>query len=164
MKQIRYPNRSASFSVDHLEPKSVNPARTQDYENLVYACTRCNALRGTKLGFLDPTLASMADHLYVHDDGTIEGLSPAGRKMVELLDLAEGPALQVRKEMFLLLRAKRDRPNDPVIHQLYLSRFGFPSDLEDLSKLEPPGNNSRPQGIEASHFALKSRGDLPDVY
>jgi 5-methylcytosine-specific restriction endonuclease McrA len=33
------------FSVDHLWPRTTHPERLCDYDNLVYACCQCNALK-----------------------------------------------------------------------------------------------------------------------
>jgi hypothetical protein len=42
--------------------------------------------------------------------------------------------------------------------------MGFPDDLPDLSRLRPPGGNSRPEGIEESYFAQRQRGESPAFY
>jgi hypothetical protein len=89
---------------------------------------------------------------------------PEGRKLIALLDLANAPAVEVREETLLLLRAKREQPDNPVIHALFLKRFKYPTDLPDLARLKPPGGNSRPDGIEESHHARQQRGELPEVY
>ena len=98
------------------------------------------------------------------EDGTIEALTPEGQSLVDLLRLGVPPAIDVRHETFLVLRAKRKWPNDPDIHALFLMRFGYPSDLPDLTRPRPPGGNSRPDGIKNSHHARKSRGELPEYY
>ena len=68
-REAWYPDRAASFSADHAEPKSARPDLTLDYGNLLYACTRCNSAKGDRTGFLDPTRSAMADHLRVEPDG-----------------------------------------------------------------------------------------------
>jgi 5-methylcytosine-specific restriction endonuclease McrA len=68
-----YPNREGSFSVDLFTPKSIDPAREQDYENLVYACVRCNSFKSARIELLDPTRVAFASHFRVSDDGHIEG-------------------------------------------------------------------------------------------
>jgi hypothetical protein len=163
-REIWYPNRAASFAVDHFEPKAKNPDREHDYENMVYACNRCNSLKREVIPHLDPTRVALDQHLRVLDDGQIEGLTPEGQKLIALLDLAHEPAVQVRNEALLILRAKRARPCDPVIHEIFLKRFGYPIELPDLRKLEPPGGNSRPGGIDDSHYERQTRGELPEFY
>ena len=39
-----------------------------------------------------------------------------------------------------------------------------PDDLPDLSRLCPPGGNSRLDGVEQSYFAQRQRGELPETY
>jgi hypothetical protein len=163
-RETWYPNRADAFSTEHFEPKVLNPDRERDYENLVYACTRCNSIKREKVLFLDPTLVALADHLRVAEDGQIEGLTPEGKKLIALLDLAHTPAVEVREETLLILRAKREQPDNPVIHEIFLRRFRYPTDLPDLTKAKPPGGNSRPDGIEDSHHMRRRRGELPEVY
>ena len=67
-RETWYPNRDASFSADHFEPKVLNPDRETDYENLLYACTRCNSFKQATTIFLDPTKVALADHLGVKKD------------------------------------------------------------------------------------------------
>jgi hypothetical protein len=38
-----------------------------------------------------------------------------------------------------------------------------PIDLPNLARLRPPGGNSRPAGVDASHFARRARGELPAI-
>jgi hypothetical protein len=39
-REMWYPNRAASFSVEHIAPKSEDPSLICVYTNLAYACTR----------------------------------------------------------------------------------------------------------------------------
>lgn len=157
-------DRADSFSVDHFVPRSIDSAREGEYDNLVYACTRCNSARRADPVPLDPARVGFADHLAVGEDGRITGRTPEGLALIILLRLDEGPALENRHQALLLLQLKRERPDDPVIHALYLARFGYPADLPDLARLRPPGGNARPDGVTASHHARRSRGELPAVY
>ena len=47
---------------------------------------------------------------------------------------------------------------------LYRRLMGFPDDLPDLARLRPPGGNTRPEGVQSSHFARKKTGVLPQTY
>jgi hypothetical protein len=159
-----YPNRAGSFSTDHFTPKALDPDRETDYENLVYACTRCNSLKQATVTLLDPTKVAFAEHFRVSEDGHIHGLSPEANDLIDLIHLDEDPALTVRRTVLRLLRIKRRMPNDPDVHQLFLDYFGFPTDLPDLSRRQPPDGNSRPDGVENCHFERYKRGELPEVY
>lgn len=44
-----YPNGYRAYSVEHLIPQITDPKRTLDYDNLIYACLRCNSLRQDRL-------------------------------------------------------------------------------------------------------------------
>lgn len=48
--------------------------------------------------------------------------------------------------------------------ELYLRLLGFPEDLPDLSRLRPPGGNSRPAGVLESYLAQRRGGTLPAIY
>src|SRR5947209_17514667 len=44
-----YPNGQDAFSVEHVTPQALAPDRVCDYDNLVYACVRCNSLKPLNL-------------------------------------------------------------------------------------------------------------------
>jgi hypothetical protein len=162
-RETWYPSRAAGFSVDHFVPKAVNPSGRCVYENLVYACSRCNSFKQAKIAMLDPTVTAFADHFRVSDDGHIEGLSTEAQDLIDLLDLDHSPALDVRREALLLLRAKQTQPDDAAVHQLFLMRFGYPADLPDLRSLRPKGN-ARPRGVLDCHYERRKGGHLPEAY
>lgn len=159
-----YPNRAGSFSADHFTPRALDPDRETDYDNLVYACVRCNSYKQANVSPLDPSKVAFADHFRVTEDGDIEGLSPEARELIHDLHLHHGPVRATRLHAFRVLRLKERYPTDDDIHALYLSVFGYPGDLPDLSRLRPPGGNTRPDGIADSHFERKKRNELPEVY
>lgn len=159
-----YPNRGASFSADHFVPKAIDPSREADYDNLVYACTRCNSYKQAKPLPLDPTVVPFAAHVFVQADGTIEGLTKEGRKLIDLLRLNHPETVRVRRHALDLILLERAQPENEVVDRLFRSHFGYPDDLPDLSRLKPPGGNSRPEGLEQSHHARQARGELGVVY
>ena len=159
-----YPNRGDSFSTEHFTPKSVQADRKTDYENLVYSCLRCNCFKTTRILLLDPTRTAFADHVRVSEDGRIIGITPEGQDLIDLLDLDQDRAVEVRRETLNLLQIKAKHPSDSNVHALYLSRFGYPKDLPDLKVLRPPGGNLKPKGVERCHFEREKAGLLPDVY
>jgi len=163
-RETWYPNRGAGFGVEHFEAKATNPDREQDYENLLYSCNRCNSLKPINIILLDPTLQALDQHIRVRDDGQIEGLTHEGMKLIARFYLSDEPAVEVRKETLLLLRAKREQQCNSTIHEIFLKRFGYPVDLPDLTRCNPPGGNSRLGGIDDSHYARRARGELPEYY
>lgn len=42
--------------------------------------------------------------------------------------------------------------------------LGYPDSLPELSSLNPPGGNAKPEGIEQSHLRRRERGELPATY
>ena len=90
-----YPDRFASFSVDHVIPQSKNKNLVNVYENLVYACTRCNSAR-QDVTLLDPTKQALGNHLKLGEEGMLEGLTEEGLRLIERLQLNENPALKNR--------------------------------------------------------------------
>jgi 5-methylcytosine-specific restriction endonuclease McrA len=92
-RELWYPSRDSSFSADHFVPKIIDPSRESDYENLVYACVRCNSFKQTKIILLNPTEIAFSAHFRVKEDGHIEGLSPEARDTIDFLHLDESQQL-----------------------------------------------------------------------
>ncbi len=163
-RETWYPSRHAAFAVEHFEPKSVRPDLVLNYENLYYACSRCNSVKWTRRAPLDPCCVALDDHLRVRDDGEIEGLTLQGQEMIALFDLADAPAVEFRRHVLRVLQAKREAPNSPAVQELFKRWFGYPDDLPDLEGMRPDGGNSRPEGVKTSHHARRLRNELPEVY
>ncbi len=158
-----YPDRSASFSADHIIPQVLDRSIVCSYGKLVYACTRCNSAKQDVM-ILDPTAIAIGHHLKMAADGSIKALTAEGQDVIDLLHLDKAPALVVRRHYLRILALKLQRPEDPEIDRLYAEAFGYPDDLPDLTKLRPPGGNAR-AGSEATSFhARRTRGELPTTY
>jgi hypothetical protein len=165
-REMWYPDRHASFSVEHIVPqrgKNGDPARACDYTNLVYACTRCNSFKQGSL-LLDPTAVGMGVHLRVGADGIIQPLTREGGKLVRLLHLNEDPALSERRYSIDLLALKADFPDNSRVHRLFVDAFRYPSDMPDLTRLEPPGGNTLSANIINCYHARAARNELGEVY
>ena len=163
-REMWYPNRGDSFSVEHFIPKTIEPDKERDYENLLYACVRCNTYKQTSITLLDPTKVAFSDYFSVNEDGYITGLSPEANDLLDLLDLNNNPALEERRKALCLLRLKKRLPDVKDVHDLFISHFAYPEDLPDLESLRPPDGNVRPEGIQDSHLARKKRNELAEVY
>ncbi len=158
-----YPDRAASFSTDHIVPRNEDPSRICDYENLVYACTRCNSLKRQVL-LLDPTASALNGHLLVAEDGGIRALSREGELLIRLLHLNEDPALGVRRYHLAILSLKQEFPDNLKVHQLFLHSFAYPDDLPDLAALRPPGGNSLKKNIATCYYARRQKSELEETY
>jgi hypothetical protein len=157
-----YPNGADSFSVDHVVPQHAAPDRVCDYENLVYACVRCNSCKQDGL-LPDPCATGFARLLRVREeDGVVEGLTPEGARLIEVLVLNHPRAVDWRNRWQAALRRVQAaaRDGDP---DLLRWMMGFPDDLPDLAALRPPGN-TRPGGVAQSHLALRQQRALAEVY
>jgi hypothetical protein len=158
LKRERWGHVSGAYDIDHFQPVSVTAARDAEYDNLLYACARCNlAKRDQEVP--DPTAHCTTDELRVHADGRMEGLTPAAKKLVAKLDLDSPPARQWRLIWIRNVELSRD-----FDRAQYDRLLGFPDDLPDLSRLRPPGGNTRPAGIEESYFARRQHNQLPATY
>jgi len=103
------PSGQDHFAVEHLKPKTKYPLLICAYSNLAYACMPCNSIKGEKEPVLDPSRTIYARHFQVQSDGTITGLTTAGRKMIRLLrlDRAELTAFRKRYLELAQLAAKK---------------------------------------------------------
>lgn len=86
------------FHIDHFVPKSLDESRKNDYYNLVLACPKCNLSKSDKWptedkdkpndgikGFVDPATEEYDKHLKRNEDGYIEGITPVGESICEML-------------------------------------------------------------------------------
>ena len=162
-REMWYPDRANSFSADHVVSQRHDPARVCDYTNLLYACTRCNSLKGP-VRLLDPVALAIGQHLSVEEDGNIRSLSKEGEFLIRQLHLNEKPAFDVRKNHFELLALKREYPNDPRVQGLFLQAFCYPDDLPNLVVLRPPAGNTLEPNKYSCHHALREKGLLGEVY
>lgn len=87
------------------------------------------------------------------DDGTLVGTTPQAAELLELLHLNYRTLRQRRQLLIAALRVFRQR--EPGLYEQWM---GFPDGLPDLSRLRPPGGNSRPEGLAQSHLARRQRG------
>ena len=86
------------------------------------------------------------------------GTTDPARRLILLLDLNRPELMHFRR--LVLDSTRLARRYD---HDLYQRWMGYPDDLPKLDKRRANGN-TRPEGIEQSHFARKQRGELPDTY
>jgi len=158
LKRERWGHVAGEYDIDHFQPVSVNAALGTDYDNLLYACARCNLAKRDR-EVPDPTVHLTTDELRVYPDGRIEGLTPAAKKLIAKLDLDSPQATQWR--LIWIRNVELARQFDREQYERLLS---FPDDLPDLSRLRPPGGNTRPAGVEESHFVRRQRNQLAVTY
>jgi hypothetical protein len=163
VRETWFPHGPDSFAVEHLRPRSRFPDLESAYENMLYACLRCNSFKLDQWPIMNPCRVAYGRHLRVRDDGTIEALTNPGRRMIRLLRLDDEEVTRFRSRLIRLIRhfwSHREREDAAA---LYKELMGYPDDLPDLGRLRPR-DNTRPEGVLQSHFERRKRGKLPEVY
>jgi hypothetical protein len=152
-----------AFSVEHLQSRAETPDLICDYDNLVYACCRCNSVKTDARCVLDPCRQAFGQHLEILPNGAIQGLTVEGRELIEICQLARPRITQARQRLLELFRMLQES-QDPRAASLLQHYFSFPDNLPMLSQHRPPGGNSRPGGIAQSYHERARRDELPVVY
>ena len=145
------------FHLDHFLPAVAHPEAVTDFDNLLYCCTTCNAAKGRFL-VPDPTRTLLAGNVSVQPDGSLLASTPETVYLVEHLGL-NGPRYREYRRLWMQVVAAC--ATNPDLRREVL---GYPDDLPDLSACRPPGGNTRPAGVAASHHARRARGELADTY
>lgn len=157
LKREPWAPRTATFHIDHVVPQSVNPGNRESYDNLSYVCARCNELKQA-VSLPPPDLCDWLNLLQVGNDGSVTGLTPEGRDLVQILDLDSSELRQWRCNFMAIWRLTSS--NDRAT---FLSLFGYPVDLPNLSRKLAKGN-TRPKGLLNCCFARRAGGTLPDHF
>jgi hypothetical protein len=148
---------TGEYDLDHFVAQKTDPARKAEYDNLGYACRRCNL---TKAGESVPNAMGMtAKHLRVQHDGTLRAYSTEAETFLFKLDL-NAPRMVAWRLLWIRMVDLAGEHDATLFQQL----MGYPDGLPNLARLRPPGGNSRPAGIAASHFARRARRELPATY
>jgi hypothetical protein len=130
---------------------------TSEYDNLVYSCVTCNLAKKDQ-SIPDPLTELLADSIKVSTTGDAIGCTVAANCIIDKLRLNHPDLVAYRKILQEVLEMARPNPS------LYTKLVSYPDDLPDLSKLKPPGGNSRPEGIAQSSYERRLRGELPETY
>lgn len=131
---------------------------TTEYDNLLYACIPCNLAKGSS-ETPNPLTTLIAGAVQVSNDGRILALTPEAARLIDLLGL-DGKRMTEFRELWIgIIRLATKFDSD-----LYRRLMGYPSNLPDLSALDPPGDNARPNGVATCHFQRQKAGRLPETY
>ncbi len=148
---------TGAYAIDHFLPVAANPDLVTDYGNLLYACIPCNLAKGSSIT-PDPLTVLIASGVSVSEGGVIAGTSPEASRLIELIGLDRARAAEFRELWIGIVRLAAKF--DPALHRRLM---GYPADLPNLSTLEPPDGNTRPDGVKASHFEQQKAGTLPET-
>jgi hypothetical protein len=151
-------DRCISVQIDHFLPAAANPEATLDYDNLLYACSRCNSAKGSQ-SIPDPAVTMVKGAVSVAADGQIVAWTPDAKELIRKLRLDSAELTHFRRIWLEVIALAQKYDAD-----LFQKLLGFPADLPNLSALRPPLGNSRPEGIGQSHHARRQRGELPPTY
>jgi hypothetical protein len=158
-----YSDGDAAFGVDHVLPQTSHPEHVSDYGNLTYACNQCNAIKREQDIAWDPCREALGQHLLVQESGTIRALTPKGDELIALCRLNRPRLTEARRIMLELVRVLRASDQDES-RRLLQDLLGFPENLPDLIALNPPGGNTRPEGLASACLEQRKRGELPATY
>jgi hypothetical protein len=147
-----------AFDIDHFLPQATNPGQATDYDNLVYACARCNVIKSSQ-HVPDPLTALNTETIRVQPDGALESHSDDAETLILDLDLNSPEMVSWRLLWMRIVELAQE--NDADLHRRLM---GFPVDLPDLRRLRPPKGNSRPEGVARSYHAQSARGELANIY
>ncbi len=154
------------WSADHLIPQCEAPELACAYHNLVLACQWCNN-RKSDDRVPDPAEVAYGKCLEVDDaSGEVRAVisdgvaSELGEQLIRVLRLNHPRQVQMRRDKLRVLSVlQRAAPED------WRRLMGYPQDLPNLGPKTPPGGNAKEgEGIRASCYERRRRGELPDVY
>ncbi len=74
------------FDIDHFLPVSLHPEQERTYDNLLYACATCNAVKGKSV-VPDTTAVLLDPGVWFTEDGAIHADTPEAARLIELLGL-----------------------------------------------------------------------------
>jgi len=151
----RWGQATGQFDLDHFVPHAQHPGQSPEYENLIYTCHSCN-LRKSDNEMPQADLSS--ENVRIYEDGRMVGLTPHADKMIRLLWLNSPQSIEWRRLWIRIVKLAKEHDGG-----LFSQLMGYPDDLPDLSKLNPP-SNSKPEGIEQCYHELHQRGELPSTY
>ncbi len=146
------------FDLDHFLPAAYHPLHRTTYDNLHYSCGTCNAAKGADL-VPDPCQFLVNSAIEVRIDGIVQARTPEALRLVRQLGLDDRKATEFRL-LWIAIIALAECCDPPLYQRL----MGFPDDLPNLGRLRPPGGNTRPGGIEDSHYSRRQNGTLAATY
>ncbi len=160
------------FQLDHVEPQSVNPARIDDYTNLVYSCTTCNQTKGKRL-VPDPCVVAYRGLIRFEDDGSVTALNPQGAQCIQFLGL-DAPHLEGFRRSKLriynwvmalidLVDGDLDELDDEGALDEIMDLLGYPLELPRLYRKRHK-LTTKPGSENDCYAARLMREEIPPLY
>ena len=132
MKRETWGQVTAEYELDHFQPQTLRPDLELLYENLVYACRRCNNVKRAQV-VDDPSAIATSDHVQVLGSGELRANSDRASRLIQVLDLNAESMIQWRATWLRIVELAEE--NDP---DLYRKLVRFPEDLPRLDRLNQP--------------------------
>jgi hypothetical protein len=96
--------------------------------------------------------------LVVREDGSIWAMTPDAERVIRVLGLDDPEFREFRTLWIGIVQMAQEFAPDMLVQLMK-----YPDDLPDLASLRPP-HNTRPEGLNASCRARRTRNELPDTY
>ena len=154
-----YPNGHHSFGVDHVKPKTDFPELECEYNNLLYACNRCNSAKGVDL-LGDPTEEGLGHHLQVNENGEIESKTDLGTLMIKVLVLDSPQLADTRRKYLAIAQLRETHPEDHEVKELYFDAFGYPQDIPNLSSPWVRNSSTQQEACDNCFFCTVGPADV----
>lgn len=148
---------TGEFDLEHVIPQTVDQTLATDYSNLFYSCHSCNLKKGPA-SLSNAELHLTSDSIRVSFEGRQIASTAESERIVDVLALNSPKRVNWRLSWMRIIQLAAERDSE-----LYQRLMGFPDDLPDLSRSNPPAN-IRPEGIDRSYFVQRERGELPDTH
>jgi len=146
-----------AFSVEHLQPKSTHPDLECVYQNLVYACIRCNTARGRKQ-IADPCEASLG--LHIEPNGIAVSISgDYGNRIIDTYNLNDAKLVDFRKHVLGQIELAIQTNRDDLLDYW----FGFPLNMPNLTR-KTRCKNAIPDSASLCYFMQYEQGKIGKRY
>lgn len=149
---------SGEFAIDHFIPESRSPGLALSYDNLLYSCVTCNAVKGAR-AIPDPCRVLISGWATVDDTGVLNSTDRKTLHLIKILNLNSRSMVTFRKLWIEAVRLAQK--HDP---QFLRTVLGYPANLPNLAVLQSPCSNTHPGGLDRAYALLRERGELPEVY
>ncbi|HRI66865.1 MAG TPA: N-6 DNA methylase [Polyangium sp.] len=114
------------LELDRFYPRRTYPEKAFDWENLLPACSICNASKGTQFPVADdktpllfhPRVDDPKTHFAEQAEGTLRGLTPKGTTTIELLRLNRPLLVESRRDERRMFESKLKKEAENIINIL----------------------------------------------
>jgi hypothetical protein len=115
LKRESWGQLTGDFDLDHFVSQSFAPNRALDYANLLYACHRCNLVKGS-LQVVDPLENLTRETVTSKFDGTLSANNRETKRLILQLDL-NSPALRSWRQLWFRINDLAEQHNDNLLRQ-----------------------------------------------